>query len=95
MVNRNVHKIKWKYTSTRGKIAWEINFGVLTYALNFGRKALWEMKLVTDKFLFLFVNLKKKKVHSQDLYETYQKYQNSEPVTNSSQEEAQICLLYN
>lgn len=53
------------------------------------------MKLVTDKFLFLFVSLKKKKVHSQDLYETYQKYQSSEPVTNSSQEEAQIRLLYN
>ena len=65
--------------------------------LNCGRKVLSEMKLVTGIFLIVIKKKKKNKnnnVQSQDLYETYQKCQGSEPVMNLSQEEAQISLLY-
>lgn len=55
------------------------------------------MKLVTGIFLIVIKKKQKNKnnnVQSQDLYETYQKCQGSEPVMNLSQEEAQISLLY-
>lgn len=64
--------------------------------LNCGRKVLSEMKLVTGIFLIVIKKKQNKNnnVQSQDLYETYQKCQGSEPVMNLSQEEAQISLLY-
>lgn len=44
MVNPSMHKIKWKYINSQGKIAWELNFGVLTYAAK-----LWKESVVRNE----------------------------------------------